>query len=117
MRLELSHSKVDSITLVTLKGTIVAGEAVDLLVNKTQELLEAGETQIILDLAQVTFMDSTGISGLVKISTVATRKGGSMKLLHLTKRIYDVLQITRLSSVFGIYDDLQKAKESFQTGP
>lgn len=117
MPLEISHSKVDSITIVTLKGTIVAGNDTDLLIGKAEELLEAGETRILLDLAQITFIDSTGISSLIKVSTAAVRKGGSMKLLHLTKRIHDVLQITRLSSVFGIYDDLQKAIAAFEGGP
>jgi len=113
MALDYVTSKVDSITLVTLKGTIVAGESVDLLQHKTRELLDAGETNFILDLAGVTFVDSTGIGALIHLVGSASSKGGSLKLLHLTKRIHDVIQITRLSSVFAIYDDLQKAIESF----
>lgn len=116
MPLELSFSKIDSINLGMLKGTIVAGNDKELLITKAQELLDAGETRIILDLGQVNYVDSTGIGALVHIHTTAERKGAAVKLLNLTKRIHDVLQITRLSSVFGIYSDLQKAIESFEGG-
>jgi anti-sigma B factor antagonist len=114
MPLELSISKVESISVATLKGTIVAGNDKDLLIAKAEELLNAGETRIILDLGQVNYVDSTGIGALVHIHTTAERKGAAVKLLNLTKRIHDVLQITRLSTVFGIYSDLQKAIESFE---
>jgi anti-sigma B factor antagonist len=114
MPLELSISKVESISVATLKGTIVAGNDKDLLIAKAEELLDAGETRIILDLGQVNYVDSTGIGALVHIHTTAERKGAAVKLLNLTKRIHDVLQITRLSTVFGIYGDLQKAIESFE---
>jgi anti-sigma B factor antagonist len=116
MPLELSVSKVDSIAVATLKGTIVAGNDKELLVSKAEELLNGGETRIILDLGQVNYVDSTGIGALVHIHTTAERKGAAVRLLNLTKRIHDVLQITRLSSVFGIYSDLQKAIESFEGG-
>jgi anti-sigma B factor antagonist len=113
MALEITRSKIDSVTLLILKGRIVAGTDSELLNDQVLELLEAGETRIILDLAQVTFIDSTGIGTLIRVHTAAMRKSAAVKLLHLTKRVYDVLQITRLSSVFGIYDDLQKAAASF----
>ncbi len=114
MALEISSSKVGLITLLNLKGTIVAGNDRKKLQDKMQELLEAAEINIIMDLGQVSYADSTGIGGLIEASNWASRKGGCVKLLHLTKRIHDVLQITRLSTVFGIYDDLQKALDSFE---
>ncbi len=117
MPLDFLPSKVDSITLVTLRGMILAGEAVELLLSKTKQLLEAGETRIILDLAEVKFVDSTGIAALVKLSSAAKQKGGCLKLLRLTKRIRDVLQITRLGPVLGIYDDLEQAIASFGAKP
>jgi anti-sigma B factor antagonist len=116
MSVEISHSKVDSIALVSLRGTIVAGKDTEIVASKLEELLEAGEKQIVLDLGEVTFIDSAGISALVKAYTLAERKGGKLKLLHLTKRIHEVLQITRLSSVFEIFDDLRKAVASFANG-
>ncbi len=113
MAFESTRSKVDSITLLSLKGTIVAGRDSEILTELVAQFLEAGETRIILDLAQVTFIDSTGIGAIIRVHSAAMRKAAWVKLLHLTKRVYDVLQITRLSSVFEIYDDLEKAKASF----
>lgn len=113
MAFESTRSKVDSVTLLSLKGTIVAGNDSEALSSLVGEFLEAGETRIILDLAKVNFIDSTGIGALIRVHSSAMRKTASVKLLHLTKRVYDVLQITRLSSVFEIYDDLEKAKASF----
>lgn len=114
MPFEFSSSKIDSITLLSLKGTIVAAPDKAKLANTMQNLLDAGDTNFILDLGQVTYVDSTGIGALIEALNHAIQKGGCVKLLHLTKRIHDVLQITRLSSVFGIYDDLQKAVESYR---
>lgn len=113
MAFESTRAKIDSITLLNLTGTIVAGNDSEALSSLVGEFLAAGETGIILDLGKVTFIDSTGIGALIRVHSAAMRKGASVKLLHLTKRVYDVLQITRLSSVFGIYDDLEKAKASF----
>lgn len=113
MAFESTRSKVDSITLLSLKGTIVAGRDSETLTELVVQFLEAGETRILLDLAQVTFIDSTGIGAIIRVHSAALRKAASVKLLHLTKRVYDVLQITRLSTVFEIYDDLEKAKASF----
>lgn len=113
MAFESTRSKVDSITLLSLKGTIVAGRDSEVLTDLVAQFLEAGETRILLDLAQVTFIDSTGIGAIIRVHSAALRKAASVKLLHLTKRVYDVLQITRLSTVFEIYDDLEKAKASF----
>jgi len=113
MAFESTRSKVDSVTLLGLKGTIVAGNDSEALHSLVGEFLAAGETRIILDLAQVNFIDSTGIGALIRVHSAAMRKGASVKLLHLTKRVYDVLQITRLSSVFEIFDDLEKAKAAF----
>ncbi len=113
MPLDFSHTKTDSVVVATLKGTIIAGNDTEVLKQKLEELLEAGELQIVLDVGQVTFVDSTGIGALIRGAQAAVRKGGAMKIVHLTKRIHDVLQITRLSAVFSIYDDLQKAIQSF----
>lgn len=111
--LDYISSKVGSVTLVTLKGTIVAGDTSDLLKFKTQELLDAGERNIILDLAGIMFVDSTGIGALIDTVENTMHKGGSLKLLNVTKHIHNVIQLTRLSSAFGIYDDLEKAIASF----
>lgn len=116
MPLAISESRIGSIKLLNLAGTLVGGGDTEILAAKVQEVFEAGEVGIILDLGQVTFIDSAGIGALIRGYSCAKLKGASIKLLHLTKRIYDVLQIARLSSVFEIFDDLQKAAASFQPG-
>jgi anti-sigma B factor antagonist len=113
MSLEFTVTKVGAVAVVTIKGRIVAGPNAEALVAKVQELVQGGETRVILDLAQVTYLDSTGISALIRAAAVPGMVGGSTKLLNLTKRITDTLQITRLSSGFEIFDDLAKAVASF----
>ncbi len=113
MPLDMSLAEAGSIQVVNLRGTIVAGNDRGILHDKMQEMIDAGRTNFILDLGQITYVDSTGIGALIDAFNMATKTGGTVKLLHLTKRIHDVLQIARLSGVFGIYDDLQKALDSF----
>jgi len=115
--LEITDSKIDSVNLLTLRGTLVIGRDTELLTEKVQGLLDAGETQILLDLGQVTYIDSTGISALLRNYGLANNRAASLKLLRLTRRVYDVLQITRLSSVFEIHNDLAKALASFPKPP
>jgi anti-sigma B factor antagonist len=113
MPLEISSASEGHVTLVKLKGTIVGPTDRESFEDRIRELLETGQTSMILDLGEVSYADSAGIGGLIAVSKLVMRKGGCVKLLHLTKRIHDILQITRLSSVFGIYNDLQKALDSF----
>lgn len=115
MPYHISLSDKGNVTIATIKGTIVGPEDRETIQGKFKDLLEEGRTSLILDLGQVTFVDSGGIGGLIAIWNSVMRKSGCMKLLHVTKRMHDVLQITRLSSVFGMYDDLQKALESFES--
>jgi len=113
MPLAISESEVDSIIVVTLKGTLVAGSDIGLLDSKVQELLQRGVTRIVLDLGEVNYIDSTGIGALIRAYSSAAQKNAAVKLFRLTRRVYDVLQITRLSSVFEIFNDWQKAVASF----
>jgi anti-sigma B factor antagonist len=113
MPLAFSTEKVDSVVVATLKGTIIAGGDTDTLMKRVTELLDAGETRIVLDLSQVKYVDSTGIGTLLRAAAAAARRGAAIKLANLTKRIHDVLQITRLSAVFTIFDGAEKAVASF----
>ena len=115
MPYDISVSDNGAVSIATIKGTIVGPDDRETIQKRFQELLEGGRTSLILDLGQVTFVDSGGIGGLIAISNLVMRKSGGMKLLHVTKKMHDVLQITRLSSVFGMYDDLQKALQSFES--
>ena len=113
MPLDITETKADSVVLLALKGTIEIGRGADQLAQVVQTHLDNGENHLILDLAGVRYIDSTGITALINIHKSARSSAGAMKLLRLTQRVHDVLQITRLSSVFEIYNDPTKALESF----
>jgi anti-sigma B factor antagonist len=114
MPLGISDSQVESVTLLHLKGTLVAGSDTELLDSKMQELLKRGVTQILLDLGEVNYIDSSGIGALVRAYSSAQRENAALKLYRLTRRVHDVLQITRLSTVFEIFNDQGKAIASFR---
>jgi anti-sigma B factor antagonist len=113
MPLGISQTQVDSVTLLHLKGTLVAGGDVELLDGQVAALLQKGVTSILLDLGEVNYIDSSGIGALIRAYSSALQQNAAVKLYRLTRRVYDVLQITRLSSVFEIFNDLQKAVASF----
>jgi anti-sigma B factor antagonist len=113
MPLGISQTQVDSVTLLQLKGTLVAGSDVELLDGQVAALLQKGVTSILLDLGEVNYIDSSGIGALIRAYSSAMQKDAAVKLYRLTRRVYDVLQITRLSSVFEIFNDLPKAVASF----
>jgi len=115
MPLEIQESKAESIVLLSLKGTLEIGQGVDHLNEVVKSYLEKGDNHFLLDLAGVRYIDSIGINTLISIYKSAQSSSGAMKLLRLTQRVHDVLQITRLSSVFEIYNDPAKALESFGT--
>jgi anti-sigma B factor antagonist len=113
MPLDIAETKSGSVIVLTLKGTLEIGRDTEHLTETVLARLGQGEKRFVLDLAGVRFIDSTGISALIKIHTSAKSSAGAMKLMRLTQRVHDVLQITRLSSVFEIYNDPAKALESF----
>ena len=113
MPLDIAETKTGSVIVLTLKGTLEIGRDTEHLTETVLARLDKGERRFVLDLAGVRFIDSTGISALIKIHTSAKSSAGAMKLMRLTQRVHDVLQITRLSSVFEIYNDPVKALESF----
>ncbi len=115
MPFQIYTSSERAVAVLSLKGTIIGPDDREALRSRIQELLEGGQTSLILDLGQINFVDSGGIGGLVAVSNLVMRKSGCLKLLHATKKMHDILQITRLSSVFAMYDDLQKALESFES--
>jgi anti-sigma B factor antagonist len=105
--------KVGEVTLVEASGRITLGESVALLRNQIQELVDGGHSNILLKLADVSYIDSSGIGELVSAFTTVKRKGGTLKLLKLTQRVSDLLQITKLSTVFEVFEDEDKALRSF----
>ena len=103
----------DGILVLDVRGQITLGEETGAVRTKVKQLVEAGHTRIILDLAEVTYIDSAGLATLVWVYTSARKQGGDVKLLRLTKRVRDLLQITRLSTVFEVYDTVEAARQSF----
>lgn len=104
---------VDGVMLVDLRGVITLGTETEALRSKLKELLHAGQHRIILNLGEVTYVDSVGLSTLVVGYTSARNAGGNLKLIHLPRGVQQLLQITRLSTVFEIYEDLASAVKSF----
>lgn len=101
------------ITIVDLAGRITLGEGSVVLREKVKELSAAGSKKILLNLGEVNYIDSSGIGELVSAFTSVSNAGGSLKLLNLTKRVQDLLQITKLYTVFEVFDDEAHAIASF----
>jgi anti-sigma B factor antagonist len=114
VNLKTKTRHVDSITVVDVSGRITLGEETKLLRETVQHLLGGGEKEILLNLAEVSFIDSAGLGELVSCFTSVRNRGGDLKLLQLTRRVHDLLQITKLYTVFDISDDEAEAIQSFQ---
>jgi len=108
--------QVDSITVVDLSGRITLGEGCSQLRDLIRDLLAKGHNKLLLNLAEVTYIDSSGIGELVSGFTAVSNHGGQLKLLNLTKKVHDLLQITKLLTVFDVHDDEAKAIASFDKG-
>src|ERR1700730_10281741 len=104
---------VVDVTVLDLKGKITLGEGDELLKDKVNSLVNQGKKKIILNLAGVQYIDSAGLGEVVRTYTPGSRQGGSLKLLNLTKRITDLLSITKLLTVFETYDSEAEAVRSF----
>ena len=101
------------ITLVDLSGRISLGDGSALLRKTVRDLLEEGRTKIILNLGDVNYIDSSGIGELVSGFTAVRNRGGELKLLNLTKKVHDLLQITKLFTVFDVFNEESMAVRSF----
>jgi anti-sigma B factor antagonist len=101
------------VVLLDLKGKITLGEGDELLKDKVNSLVNQGHKKIILNLADVPYIDSAGLGEVVRTYTTVSRQGGSLKLLNLTKRITDLLSITKLLTVFETFDSENEAVRSF----
>ena len=98
---------------VGLGLTLGIGEGDDALREAVTRLVDGGRTKIVLNLAEVPYVDSAGLGEIVRCYTTVSRKGGRLKLLHLTKKIKDLLAITKLLTVFETYDSEDEAVKSF----
>jgi anti-sigma B factor antagonist len=106
--------EVGNIAILEVKGKIMMGEGDVQIRDEVKKLIAQGKKNILVDLGEVTMIDSSGLGELVGSFTSVTRQGGKMKLLKLAKRVHDLLQITRLYTVFEVFDDEAKAVKSFE---
>ncbi len=113
MSIKASTRQVDSVTVVDLSGRITLGEGSTILRDTVRDLLNRGQKKILLNLGDVTYIDSSGIGELVSGFTTVTNQGGQLKLLNLTKKVHDLLQITKLYTVFEVHTDETAAIRSF----
>jgi anti-sigma B factor antagonist len=105
--------QIDGVTVLDLSGRITLGEGSVILRDTIRDLIGRGQRKILLNLGDVTYIDSSGIGELVSAFTTVRNQGGELKLLNLTKKVHDLLQITKLYTVFDIKDDEATAIKSF----
>jgi anti-sigma B factor antagonist len=109
----VSERQVGNVIVIDVDGSLTLGDAADALRDKVRSLLQQGEKRLIVNLARVSYMDSSGLGELVAAFATASRQGGALKLVNLTKRLHDLLVITKLSNVFECFDDEATAVGSF----
>ncbi|GIU75170.1 MAG: STAS domain-containing protein [Bryobacteraceae bacterium] len=113
MSLKLTTRQVGDVVIVDAAGRITLGEGSSAFRDTIKDLVNKGHKKILVNLGEVTYIDSSGIGELVSGYTTVSNAGGQMKLLNLTKRVHDLLQITKLYTVFEVFDDEAKALASF----
>ncbi len=112
--MDIVERTVNDVTILDLKGKMTLGEGDELLKDKINSLLAAGRKKLLLNLEGVPYIDSAGLGEVVRTYTTVSRQGGSLKLLNLTKRIEDLLSITKLLTVFETFDSEADAVQSYK---
>ena len=113
MSVKLSNRQVGDVTVIDVAGRITLGEGSSALRDAMRELVGKNQKKILLNLGEVSYIDSSGIGELVSGFTTVTNSGGNLKLLNLNKRVKDLLQITKLYTVFDVHEDEAGAIRSF----
>ena len=111
--MQIEERTVGDVVVLDLKGKVTLGQGDELLKDKVNSLVNQGRRKIILNLADVPYVDSAGLGEIVGTYTTVSKNGGSLKLLNLTKRITDLLAITKLLTVFETFDAESEAVRSF----
>ena len=113
MAIKAVTRQVNDVTIVDVSGQIKLGDGSAELRDTVKDLLSKGHKKILINLAEVNYIDSAGIGELISAYTSARNQGAELKLLHLTKKVHDVLQITKLYTVFDVKDDEHDALAAF----
>ncbi|MGD9628739.1 MAG: STAS domain-containing protein [Pyrinomonadaceae bacterium] len=111
--INISERQAGDVTILDLEGKVTIGEGSVALRNAIRRLLGEGKNKILLNLGKVGYIDSSGIGELVSSFTAVNKEGGTLKLLNLTQKIQDLLAITKLLTVFDVYDDEASALASY----
>jgi anti-sigma B factor antagonist len=112
--LTIASREVDGVAVLDLNGRITLGEGSVQLRDAIREMISKGQTRILLNLAEVNYIDSSGLGELVSAYTTAKNQGATLKLLKLSKKVHDLLQLTKLYTVFDVSDDEASAIASFK---
>ena len=113
MSVKLTTRQVGDVTVVDAVGRITLGDGASTFRDTIRDLAAGGKKKLLLNLAEVSYIDSSGIGELVSAYTTVRNQGGELKLLKLTKKVHDLLQITKLYTVFDVKDDEATAVKSF----
>ena len=114
MTMKVTQREVDGVTILDLSGRLTLGSGTAVLHETLKDLIQNGHKNIVLNLGDVTYMDSTGLGELVSAYASARKQSGDIKLLNLTKRTHDLLEITKLYTVFDVYEDEERAISAFR---
>ncbi len=114
MSMKANTRQVNGVMIVDLSGRITLGEGSVILRDTVRDLVGKGNKKILLNLGEVNYIDSSGIGELVSAFTTVRNQGGELKLLNLTKKVHDLLQITKLYPVFDVKDDETAAIKSYK---
>ncbi|HTL02465.1 MAG TPA: STAS domain-containing protein [Vicinamibacterales bacterium] len=112
--MEISERNDGKVTILSLAGKVTLGEGDVLLKDKLHSLLNQGRKDVLLNLAQVSYVDSAGLGAIVGAYTTMTREGGSLKLANVTKKLQDLLSITKLLTVFETFDSEDEGLRSYK---
>ncbi len=114
MSFKATAREISGVTVVDVSGRITLGEGSAMLREMVRDMMGKGQIKIVLNLGDVTYIDSSGIGELVSGFTTVKNHGGELKLLNLTKKVHDLLQITKLYTVFDVHNDEGSALGSFR---
>jgi anti-sigma B factor antagonist len=111
--MDIKERVVESVSVLDLSGKIVLGEGDLQIKDRIKDLLSDGQRKILLNLGDVSYIDSAGLGALISSYATVKREGGQLKLVNLTKRVQDLLAITKLITVFDTFDSEKEAIDSY----
>ena len=111
--MKIDERTIGGVTVLDMKGKMLIGEGDELLREKINSVVEGGKSKILLNLAEVPYVDSAGLGEIVRCYPTVSRSNGRLKLVNLTKRLHDLLSITKLLTVFETYEHEDEAIKSY----